>query len=114
MEKVFDNGANQHHWLLIFEKDAIQENQILVYCKRAGTLQEILYEEASSPFIKIPNKAPNDLYKLFQFGCDSKVMMTTRLILDNIRYLSDYEKLWKTLRDIELFLLQAYGESHIS
>ncbi|CAG8649889.1 1591_t:CDS:2 [Dentiscutata erythropus] len=76
----------------------------------AGTIQEILFEETSGgPFVNDTDKFHTDRYKLFRFGHDSKIMMVTKLISENAKYLFDYNILQKRLCDINLFLIQAYS-----
>ncbi|CAH1768449.1 3681_t:CDS:2, partial [Entrophospora sp. SA101] len=106
MERVSDSAKSLAS---SFRKGSYARKPDFCFLSRvAGTIQEILYEETSSPFINLPNKILDDLYKLFQFGHDSEVMMTTELISENIQYLPNYEELWKRLCDVELFLLQTY------
>ncbi|CAG8799395.1 11185_t:CDS:2, partial [Gigaspora margarita] len=78
----------------------------------AGTIQEVLLEETSGgPFVNDTDKFHTDRYKLFRFGHDAKIMMETKLISENAKYLSvvDYNKLQKRLCNINLFLIQAYS-----
>ena len=74
-------------------------------------MHEFVFEETTGgPFVVDDKKYMNDLRKLFRFGHDSKIMLGSKIIFKNIKYLgNEHEKLWKKLRDAGIFLFQAYS-----